>query len=58
MNNQKYINNLMVIHRDLSHMITKETRVQFDKTITAAIIALSKVEEIDEEELGENNSYE
>lgn len=48
----------MVIHRDLSHMITKETRVQFDKTITAAIIALSKVEEIDEEELGENNSYE
>ena len=48
MNNEKYIRNLMVIHRDFNHLVTKETLPTFDETITAAIIALSKAEEIEE----------
>ena len=46
MNNQIYINNLMFIHRELSHHITAENLPMFDRTITAAIIALSKSCEI------------
>lgn len=60
MNNQVHINNLMYIHRALSHHITAETLPMFDRTITAAIIALSKSCEIpgaevsDEEEITDN----
>lgn len=48
MNNRQYISNLMAIHRDLAHMVSDETRHLFDATIVAAVIALSKAEEIDE----------
>lgn len=49
MNNQEYIANLMVIHRDLAHHITDKTITKFDETIAAAILALSKCENLTEE---------
>jgi len=54
MNNMEYIRNLMVIHRDLAHHITDSTKVKFDETISAAILALSRCEELTEKEVKEN----
>lgn len=55
MNNKEYIRNLMLIHREFGHLVTDETRVKFDETITAAIIALSEHVELTNEEVDENN---
>lgn len=55
MNNVEYIRNLMCIHRELAHHITDETKVKFDETITAAILALDKCDNLSTEEVCENN---
>lgn len=54
MNNSKYISNLMVIHRSMSHLITNDTMQKFDETITAAIIALQRCDDIFDEEEAED----
>ena len=54
MNNVKYIRNLMYIHREFHHLVTDETKSQFDDTITAAILALDKCSELSDEEVEQN----
>ena len=55
MNNVKYIRNLMYIHRELQHLITNETKSEFDNTIIAAILALDKCSKLSDEEVEQNN---
>ena len=42
MNNEEYVRNLMVIHRELYHHISEDTMNKFDETIAVAILALSE----------------
>ena len=55
MNNVEYIRNLMFIHREFAHHITDSTRGMFDETITAAILALDKCDDLSTEEVRKND---
>ena len=55
MNNIEYIRNLMVIHREFHHQVTDETKTKFDETITAAILALDRCDNLSSEEVDGNN---